>query len=92
MGILRRIFGGGEKKPAETTMSRESAIEIIQTYGEIMETSAPAPGCVADASKLPYTKERIKQALILGLKTNADPHMKEMLKVGYVQLADWQDG
>jgi hypothetical protein len=41
---------------------------------------------------LPFPKEKIKVALIIGLKSTNDFHVKEMLKVGDVQLADWQEG
>ena len=53
---------------------------------------APTPGCVADAGKLPYPKEKIKYALIIGLKATDDPKMCEMLKFAFIQLADWQEG
>ena len=47
---------------------------------------------MADKSKLPFPKEKIKAALIIGLKATTDQRMREMLKVGYIQLADWQEG
>jgi len=65
---------------------------IVQAYGKVMETSPPAPGSIADATKLPYTKKQIKDALIVALRNTDDPLMKEQLKVGYIMLADWQEG
>jgi len=65
---------------------------VVQAYGNILANNAPVPGCVADTSKLPYPKETIKEALITALKLTEDQQMKEHLKVGYIQLADWQEG
>ena len=67
-------------------------VSIVQAYGKILETSAPVPGTVADASKLPYPKQQIKDAIVAALRSTDDPQMKEHLKVGYIQLADWQEG
>ena len=92
MGILDQIFRR-KVKPTETSeMSPNTAMEIIQRYGAVLEHNAPAPGCVADSAKLPYRKDQIKEALIFGLGATNDPQIREFLKVGYLQLADWQDG
>ncbi len=91
MGILKKLFGGGSNiTPA--TMSEQEAEKIIQAYGAVLKTQAPTPGCVADTSKLPCPKEKIKAAIIIGLKATNGQQMKEMLKVAYIQLADWQEG
>ena len=37
------------------------------------------------------SEEHIKQALILGLHETNDERMKEMLKVGYVEISNWQE-
>ncbi len=68
------------------------ATAIIQAHGKALETSAPAIGCVADESKLPYPKDTIKNAIIAELRSTEDKQMKDHLKVGYIQLADWQPG
>ena len=91
MGILKKLFGGGSATTSPA-MSRQTAEKIIQAYGAVLQTQAPTPGCVADTSKLPFPKEKIKAALIIGLKATTDQQTKEMLKVGYIQLADWQEG
>jgi len=91
MGILKRLFGGGDPT-TQSTVPGQEAEKIIQAYGAVLQAKAPAPGRVADASKLPFPKERIKAALIFGLKATNDQQMKEILKVGYIQLADWQEG
>lgn len=67
-------------------------VGVVQAYGKILETSAPLPGTVADSKKLPYPKQRIKEAIVAALRTTSDSHMKEQLKVAYVRLADWQEG
>jgi len=91
MGLLKKIFSGTDQKtPAK--LSFAEAQEIINKYGNVLEKQSPAPGCVADSRFLPFPKETIKTAIIEGLRTINDPHMKEMLKVGYLQLAAWQDG
>jgi hypothetical protein len=67
-------------------------VHIVQAYGRILETSAPVPGSVADASKLPYPKHQIKDAIIAALRSTDDPRIQEHLKVAYIQLSDWQEG
>jgi len=91
VGILKKLFSSGSNiTPA--TMSGKEAEKIIQSYGAVLQTEAPQPGCVADTIKLPFPKEKIKAALIFGLKGTDDQQTKEMLKVGYIQLAEWQEG
>jgi hypothetical protein len=91
MGILKKLFGSGSTT-TPATMSEEEAEKIIQAYGAVLQTQAPPPGCVADTDKLPFPKQKIKAALIISLKATTDQRMREMLKVGYIQLADWQEG
>lgn len=73
-------------------MTPERAETIIQAYGAILETRAPSPGCVADVTKLPFSKQEIKDALVLGLKTTTNPQTRDLLKIGCIHLPDWQDG
>lgn len=91
MGIFKRLLGC-ENMTIPVQLSWQDAVKIIQIYGNVLETQAPSPGCVADVSKLPFPKAKIKAALIMGLKKTNDQHMREMLKVGYTLLADWQEG
>jgi hypothetical protein len=91
MRFLDKLFGRNAER-TDASMSAQRAVEIIQRFGTVLEHEAPAPGCVADASKLPFPKDKIRQALIIGLRANSDPKMKEMLKVAYVELANWQVG
>jgi len=77
---------------SEVQSQANDVMAIIQAYGKALETEAPAPGSVADENKLPYPKDTIKEAIIAGLKSTDNDQMKEQLKVGYIQLADWQPG
>ena len=69
-----------------------SAQRIAQSYGHVLASSAPLPGCVADASQLPYEKDTIKQALAICLCASSDPQLIRQLKHGYLQLTAWQNG
>ena len=77
---------------AEQSQTKDTMSTIIQAYGKTLEMEAPAPSCVADESKLPYPKDTIKKAIIAGIKSTDSQQMKEHLKVGYIQLSDWQPG
>jgi hypothetical protein len=79
MGILKRLFGGGDPT-TQSTVPGQEAEKIIQAYGALLQAQPPAPGRVADARKLPFPKERIKAALIFGLKATNDQQM------------NWQEG
>jgi len=68
----------------------EQAEKIVQKYGEVLQHSSPVAGCVADQDKLPYPKDVIKTALIKALQNTVDNHQKEVLKIGYLSLANWQ--
>ena len=93
MGLLDRSFGRAkDAQPAPTGMSPETAQNIVQDYGAVLGSSAPAPGCVADVRNLPHSKERIKQALVFALRVTKEPQIREQLKVAYISLADWQGG
>lgn len=87
---------GAEKNPIKdnpTTshkLSQANVVAVIEAFGETLETAAPDPDSVADASKLPYPKDTIKKAIIAGLKSTDDENMKEQLKYAYIRLADWQ--
>lgn len=64
--------------------------KIVQQYGEFLQHSSPATGCVADQEKLPFPKGTIKNALINALKNTEDNHQKEVLKFAYLSLVNWQ--
>lgn len=70
-------------------MTNEEAMKIINAYGKAMEHNKSQYG---DLSELPYTKDRIKEALVHGIKGGADPKVREQLKAAYLMLANWQPG
>lgn len=86
-GWLQEYTGSATKQS-----EAHDAMDVIQAYGKALETDAPAPGCVADEGKLPYTKDTIKAAIVAGLKDTTDDHIKDLLKAGYIQLSQWQPG
>jgi len=90
MGIFSRVFKSSKKSDAP--MTSERVLEVVRTYGDVLESGAPAPGCVADVNKLPFPKAEIKEALVHALRVSSDTKMKESLKFAYIQLADWQEG
>jgi len=90
-GLFTKFFRRKEAT-SDATMTPRIAVEIIQRFGSVLENEAPVPGCVADVTKLPFPKEKIREALIFGLRANVDPKMKEMLKTAYIELANWQRG
>ncbi len=90
MGIFKSIFGADKK--SEVRITPEMAEKIINAFGVVLEKESPTTGCVKDVSRLPYPKEKIKQALIVGLRSVTDRQIKEYLKMAYISLADWQDG
>ena len=92
MGIFSKIFGKAPPQSQPVALSVERAVDIIRAYGGFLEIHAPTPGCVADASKLPFPKAEISQAIVIGLKTTTDARMREMLKGSYLELANWQEG
>jgi hypothetical protein len=47
---------------------------------------------IIDANNLPHPKNRIKQALVLAIRSTTDSKMREHLKSGYIMLAYWQSG
>ena len=93
MGLLDRIFGRTKTESSSSgAMPPAVAEKIVQDYGAVLGSTAPTPGCIADARKLPHSKERIKQALVFALRMTKEPQMREQLKVGYISLSDWQEG
>lgn len=66
---------------------------IINAYGKTLEYLGPIPGSsVADEQKLPFPKSQIKSAIIFALRANPDKKRQEILKTGYLFLADFQPG
>lgn len=89
MGFFSRLLGD---RPKPTLFSSTSSNIVVADYGEVLETRAPAPGCVADVTELPYQKDEIKRAILMMLGVITDSQLREHLRFAYVSLADWQVG
>ena len=86
--LLDRIFKRAKSvEPNTTEMTFETAIRIIEDYGAVLESVTHAPGCVVDARNLPHPKQRIKEALMVALRSTTDPHKREHWKTGLIYLA-----
>ena len=96
MSFLEKLFGKKQDEganPEKVVEALEAARVIVKAYGDFMQTAGyPAPGCVADASKLPYDKELIKAALKLCVRVTENEDYRSALRVAYVGLADFQPG
>ena len=91
MNIFKRMFGGSTGD-SQSGMSVQEAQTIMQHYSKFMQTNSPAIGHVADSQKLPYSKKKIKEALIIAITNIPDPQAKSALSIADVHLANWQDG
>ncbi len=96
--IKTDIAASGEQPPNDgkdeivsQDMPLEEMNEIVQEYGSTMINCGPPPGGVADATKLPYPKWKIKKAIIQALQRADDSEIATSLKSGYVHLSDWQE-
>jgi hypothetical protein len=88
MGIFAQLFGNGVKAESGP-MTDSEAMRIINAYGGAMVDRT----CnYFELSSLPYPKTRIKEAIIHSLKEGGDPKNRELLKIGYLALAEWQVG
>ena len=81
-----------ENQEPSSEPSNTDFTQVVQDYGNILETSTPVPGTVADLKKLPYPKQQIKDSIIAALRNSDDQQMKEHLKFAYIQLSNWQEG
>jgi len=75
----------------DTLNNAEDYVKVLRAYGDVLETSTNGPGIVADVKTLPFSKEEIKNAIILGLQNSPDENTKNTLTGGYILLADWQE-
>lgn len=105
MKLLNRLFGRTKTTQAVSdSLTLTAAVkkileahaslnQIVNDYGATLASSAaPWPGCVADARKLPHSKEDIKRALMYFLLTVEDSQLRSALKICYTSLAQWQEG
>jgi len=70
-------------------MTDAEAVKIINAYGKAL-TERKTP--FGDLSALPYPKDRIKDAILHGIRQTDDAVFREQLKGAYITLADWQVG
>ena len=93
MGLLNKILGRIKSDhPIPVKMTVAAATKIVQEYGTALISEARPGRYVTDVRNLPHPKEHIKQAHILLLRLNTDPKEREALKIGYISLANWQEG
>ena len=85
-------YSGSTAIADSKNISLEQAEKVIQAYGSYIAGSDSVPGTDADVSWLPYSKAKIKRAILIGLGAAQDIQQKEMLKVGFMQLANFHEG
>jgi uncharacterized protein (DUF2141 family) len=83
------MFGRQQRVNTPAKMTLAEAQRIVNEYGTAL---ASKKSMVNDASGLPYSKSKIKAALISAIVATEDEVMRSNLKAGYIALADWQDG
>lgn len=95
MGLLDRFvsrFAHGKSAPVTSPTSIVQVQTILQAYSRVLERSAPAPGTVADAARLPYPKETIESAILFALRVAEDEELRADLRQSFLDLARWQEG
>jgi hypothetical protein len=101
MGLMNRFLRGEGTRPsmaganaaAPDERAYLSAAAVVHDYGvAVLSVSAAGRGCIADVCRLPHTKQRIKEALVLLLSVTEEVDLRERLKTSYLLLADWQEG
>lgn len=79
-------------KVGESRQTAEERARIIADYGAFVERNPSGGGQIWDVKCLPYGKEAILDALCLEIVREHDEKRVEVLKVGALFLADYQDG
>lgn len=90
MKLFSRLFG--RQPGAEYELDFLKAQRMVLDYARFLETSAPMPGRVIDAAKLPHSKENLKHALLMCIGSGSDHRLEEHLKAGYLMLSAFQSG
>jgi hypothetical protein len=87
MGFFSRLLGriGGAGK------AQSGSSEVFRRVGAYVAALSEPRAAVADVSRLPYPKPRIKEALIAAIGLAREENMRAELKAAYVRLADWQE-
>jgi hypothetical protein len=89
MGFLNWVLGRTPRRDKSGSLSLQKAQAIVNAYGAALASKTSR---VVDASHLPHPKSRIKAALVVVMQATPEGSMRNLLKAGYVSLANWQDG
>jgi len=87
---LEKIVASAQEEKANAEEERFKS--VINSYGDVLKTSAPLPGKVADETKLPHKKRVIKEAIVWAFHHQQGERNKGQLKLAYAALARWQHG
>lgn len=93
MGLLDSLF----KKKDSCKPTQEEVIaysnQLVNEFAEFLQSpSYPAPGCIADTNRLPYSKPLLKGAFQIMLRAVNEKSHLQALSDCYACLADFQDG
>lgn len=94
MSIFRKfkaLLGSGNDSSSSSELSQE-IVGVIQAYGKVLEERSLSSSIVVDSKHLPFSKEKIKEAIFAALCINKDPAQRKNLATGFIFLADFQDG
>ena len=89
---------GEEAQPTKTPdavdvhRKAEERINIISDYGALMEERSSSVGSIWDVRSLPHDKKAILGAICFEIIGEDDDQKVEMLKIGALSLADYQEG
>ncbi|TDG13496.1 hypothetical protein E2F43_08125 [Seongchinamella unica] len=88
MKMFTRLFGrvGGDHRELDFLQAQRMVLD----YARFLEHSAPMPGRIADQSRLPHPKARLKSALLLCIGNSSDERLSEHLRAGYLMLSAFQ--
>lgn len=88
MKMFSHLFG--RLPVADCALNFVNAQRMVLDYARFLENSAPMPGRIIDASRLPHPKASLKQALLLCIGSGASNSLEEHLKAGYLMLSAFQ--
>ncbi|EEB78703.1 hypothetical protein GPB2148_1601 [marine gamma proteobacterium HTCC2148] len=88
MKMFSHLFG--RLPVADCALNFVNAQRMVLDYARFLENSAPMPGRIIDASRLPHPKASLKQALLMCIGSGASNSLEEHLKAGYLMLSAFQ--
>ena len=88
MKMFSHLFG--RLPVADCALNFVNAQRFVLDYARFLENSAPMPGRIIDASRLPHPKASLKQALLMCIGSGASNSLEEHLKAGYLMLSAFQ--